>query len=122
MSVQSLRQERKTYFLILAQILPGPVFAVTVEVETGETLGLRGHVTSPHLSQDDDLRVFTCAPPLPLCEADHDASPSARCCGFPGRHQGSSLDFIQLLFTIVTIITLMIEVYKKKETYIDMKM
>lgn len=47
--------------------------------------GSGGCVTppTPHLSQDDDLRVFTRAPPLPLCEADCDASPSAQCRNLP---------------------------------------
>lgn len=46
--------------------------------------GRDGVCDTPHLSRDDDLRVFTCAPTAAsACEDDRDASPSAPCRGFP---------------------------------------
>lgn len=46
--------------------------------------GRDGVCDTPHLSRDDDLRVFTCAPTAAsACEDDRDASPSALCRGFP---------------------------------------
>lgn len=57
-------------------------FALTVDsvcrvTGRGDGGGGGGSCDTPHLSQDDDLRVFTCAPPQPPCEGDRDASPSA---------------------------------------------
>lgn len=46
---------------------------------------------SPHVSQDDDLRVFTCASPPPPCKDELDASPSALVPWLPWPSPGQQL-------------------------------
>lgn len=80
--IESHSHKRRKLDLFLNTVWSLSHLPLSLTVDKGE-VGGGGGMWHPHLSLDDDLRVFTCAPPPPPCEGDRDASPSALCRGFP---------------------------------------